>query len=270
VRLDVALVDRGLVDSRSEAAALIDEGRVLVNGAVALKAARQVAGGDPIVLLDGGPAFVSRGGKKLAGALEVFAVDPKGRTAVDAGSSTGGFTDCLLQHGALGVLAVDVGYGQLHERLRADDRVVSLERTNIRAVDRDGAVALLAPLPAPSLVVADLSFTSVIPICDRLIELAGPMGEVIVLCKPQFEVGREVAARGRGVIRSDEDREGALRGVIDALGEAGVAVAGVAASPILGPAGNAEFLVHAGATLTPVEDPDAAVMGAIDAARGMS
>ena len=245
VRLDVLLVDRGLVRSRSEATEAIDAGRVLVNGSVAQKAARQVDPGEQIHVIAQGPTFVSRGGKKLAKALSAFCIDPMSRTAVDAGSATGGFTDCLLQAGALGVVAVDVGYGQLHERLRQDERVISLERTNIREVDRARAVALLAPRPAPSIVVADLSFMSARLICARLLEVSGASGDTVILCKPQFEVGRQVASKGRGVIRGRSDRASALDGVVDALGTAGATVLGITASPILGPAGNAEFLVHA-------------------------
>lgn len=257
VRLDVAMVERGLASSRSEATSLINAGRVQVVGSVAEKPARQVAASDPIVVIGEAPSYVSRGGSKLEAALEAFGVDPTGRTALDAGSSTGGFTDCLLQHGAVGVIAVDVGYGQLHERLRQDTRVISRERTNIRAISREVASDLLTPLPPPSLVTADLSFTSSVPICARLVEVAGPMGEVIVLCKPQFEVGRQIVSRGRGVVRDDQERARALRAVADALKDAGTSVRGVCASPILGPAGNAEFLVYAsrsGPTLDELDD----------------
>ena len=245
VRLDTLLVKRGLVRSRAEAAEAIAAGLVLVNGTVALKPARQVDAGEPLHVVAAGPTFVSRGGKKLARALEVFSIDPTGRTAVDAGSATGGFTDCLLQAGALGVVAVDVGYGQLHERLRRDARVVSLERTNIREVDRARASGLLSPLPPPSLVVADLSFMSARLICARLLEVSGADGDTVILCKPQFEVGRQVAAKGRGVIRARTDRADALEGLIDALTRSHARVIGITASPILGPAGNAEFLLHA-------------------------
>ena len=245
VRLDALLVTRGLARSRAEAHEVIAAGLVLVNGSVAQKASRQVDPAESVHVLDQGPTFVSRGGKKLARALEAFDVDPGSRTAVDAGSATGGFTDCLLQAGARAVVAVDVGYGQLHERLRQDQRVISLERTNIRDVDRRRASELLAPLPATSIVVADLSFVSAPLICARLLEVCGADGDVVILCKPQFEVGRHVASKGRGVIRERSDREGALEGVIEALGRAGGTVRGVVSSPILGPAGNAEFLVHA-------------------------
>ena len=142
-------------------------------------------------------------------------------------------------------MAVDVGYGQLHEHLRIDERVVSLERTNIREIDRARAIALLEPLPPPSIVVADLSFMSARLICARLLEMSGADGDTVILCKPQFEVGRQVAAKGRGVIRQRSDRSQALEGLIGTLTAADAEVRGVISSPILGPAGNAEFLIHA-------------------------
>ena len=245
VRLDALLVDRGLVRNRSEAVQMIDAGRVLVNGSVAQKAARQVNTSESVHVASPPARFVSRGGLKLDRALHVFGIDPTDRTAVDAGSATGGFTDCLLQAGAIAVVAVDVGYGQLHERLRVDQRVISLERTNIRDVDRERATSLLAPRPAPSLVVADLSFMSARRICARLLEVSGEKGETVILCKPQFEASHEAASRGRGVIRERSERSAALKGVTAAIGECGATVKGVTCSPILGPAGNAEFLVHA-------------------------
>lgn len=268
-RLDAILVDRGLARSRADAHEAIAGGRVLVNGSVAEKPSRQVSPADAIVVAGGGPSFVSRGGKKLERALDAFSIDPTGRSAVDAGSSTGGFTDCLLQRGAGAVLAVDVGYGQLHERLCADPRVVSLERTNIRELDRDRARELLAPARAPDLVTADLSFMSLRPICARLLEMCGPEGEVVVLCKPQFEVGRLIASKGQGVVRSREDRRSALLGVAAALDEAAAAVSGVIASPILGPAGNAEFLVHARAGRAEPATVGAMIDAALDEAEAL-
>lgn len=244
-RLDQVLVARGLVPSRTSAALAIDEGRVLVKGSVADKPSRQVSPADPVELIGPPPAFVSRGGAKLQGALDRFALVVKGRSAVDAGSATGGFTDCLLQAGAVRVLAIDVGYGQLHERLVDDPRVVSLERTNIRSISRGRAAELLAPAPPASIVTADLSFTSLVPLIAGLLEMAGEQGDLVVLCKPQFEVGRVVAARGKGVITDREDRRGALEGVARSLHASSSQIMGVMASPILGPAGNAEFLLHA-------------------------
>ncbi len=244
-RLDQAIVERGILPSRTSAVDAIEARRVLVGGSLATKASRQVSAADPIVLTGESPRFVSRGGAKLQMAIDSFDVNVTGRSCVDAGSATGGFTDCLLQSGASRVLAIDVGYGQLHERLRQDSRVVSLERTNIRDVDRELAAANLQPSPPPSLVVADLSFTSVRPLAQGLVEIAGPEGELIILCKPQFEVGRVVAAKGKGVVRNRSDRHGALLDVIGALQASGTVIMGIVSSPILGPAGNAEFLVHA-------------------------
>jgi 23S rRNA (cytidine1920-2'-O)/16S rRNA (cytidine1409-2'-O)-methyltransferase len=244
LRLDRALVERGLVRSRQEAASAIEEGRVLVAGSVALKASRQVAAAEPIVLRDGGPRFVSRGGAKLAQALDAFSVDVTGRLCLDAGSATGGFTDCLLQHGARRVIAVDVGYGQLHERLRADPRVVSLERTNIRELDRRTLAQLSGDAELPSLLSADLSFISLRPLVPVLLGLVDDDAELLLLCKPQFEVGKEIASRGHGVVRARADRAGAVLELRGALEASGAAIMGIVHSPLLGPAGNAEFLLH--------------------------
>jgi 23S rRNA (cytidine1920-2'-O)/16S rRNA (cytidine1409-2'-O)-methyltransferase len=245
VRLDALLVERGLARSLDEAVEAVLQGRVLVNGALAEKPARQVAPSEALFITPDGPEFVSRGGQKLARALDVFPVDPTGRTAVDAGSATGGFTDCLLQAGAVRVIAVDVGYGQLHERLRQDERVVSLERTNIRDLDRERVCHLSGEDPPPSIVTADLSFTSIRPICARLLEMSGHDGDTILLCKPQFEVDRQVASRGRGVVRDRTDRQEAMFGLCEELEAQHATICGISASPILGPAGNAEFLFHA-------------------------
>jgi 23S rRNA (cytidine1920-2'-O)/16S rRNA (cytidine1409-2'-O)-methyltransferase len=264
-RLDQELVARGLVPSRQEAHVAIEEGRVLVKGAVADKPARQVAQGEPIIVLGGAPRFVSRGGHKLQAALEAFELKVADRWAVDAGSATGGFTDCLLQAGAAGVLSVDVGYGQLHERLRSDPRVVSLERQNVRELSRT-RVDQEVGTDAVDLVVADLSFTSLRPLSSVLVDLAGPRGELVVLCKPQFEVGREIASKGKGVVRASEDRREALRGVVDSLAGAGAAIMGVVTSPLLGPAGNAEFLVYASLRADGSPDVDSMIDAAIGSA----
>jgi 23S rRNA (cytidine1920-2'-O)/16S rRNA (cytidine1409-2'-O)-methyltransferase len=209
---------------------------VLVGGALADKPARLVDPGDPIELVGPPPRFVGRGGAKLDAALDHFAVDVEGRRALDAGSSTGGFTDCLLQRGAREVVAVDVGYGQIHERLRADPRVVVHERTNLRAfADPEGF----------EVVVADLSFISLRTVAPTLAgDLARPGAEIVVLVKPQFEAGREEAARGRGVIRDPAVWERALDGVRGAMAEAGAAMMGAMVSPLKGADGNVEFLVH--------------------------
>jgi len=252
-RLDQALVERGHVTSLASAISAIDEHRVLVGGAVAEKAGRQVASDEAIVVIDAPSAFVSRGGHKLARGIDEFDVEISGHTAIDAGSATGGFTDCLLQAGATKVLAVDVGYGQLHERLRSDPRVVSRERTNIRDLSRAQLVDLFAPESVPGLVVADLSFTSLCGLVNHLCSLAGEGGDLVLLCKPQFEVERAIASRGRGVVKDRSSRREALLGVCGALERAGATIMGVVSSPILGPAGNAEFLIHAVAGRVPSE-----------------
>ncbi len=214
-------------------------------GALAAKADRLVAAEDPVVVRSAGRRFVSRGGDKLDAALARFAVGVVGRRCLDAGASTGGFTDCLLQNGAGTVLAVDVGYGQLDPRLRHDPRVTVAERTNVRYVR---APDVGGPF---DVVVADLSFISlrtVVPVLAG--ELAGQGADTVLLVKPQFEAGREHAARGRGVIRDRSLRRRSLADVASALEETGATIMGCMASPLLGPAGNAEFLLHARAHTT--------------------
>ena len=238
-RLDAELVRRGLAQSREQARTLVGEGVVLVAGAPADKPDRLVAEADPVVVTGPPARFVSRGGEKLDAALDRFVIDVHGRSALDAGASTGGFTDCLLQRGAAHVVAVDVGYGQLHPRLRADPRVTVLERTNVRALD---VVAVGGPF---DIVVADLSFISLTTVAPVLAgELARPDGALVVLVKPQFEAGRAEARRGRGVIRDPAVRREALGRAASALAEAGASIMGAMASPLLGPAGNVEFLLY--------------------------
>jgi 23S rRNA (cytidine1920-2'-O)/16S rRNA (cytidine1409-2'-O)-methyltransferase len=237
-RLDAELVRRGLAGSREQAQGEISAGRVLVAGAPAHKPARLVAPEEPIVLVGPGPRFVGRGGEKLEAAIVRFAVDPAGRRCLDAGASTGGFTDCLLQHGAASVVSVDVGYGQLHERLRADPRVDNRERTNVRALDR-------ASIGGPvSLEVADLSFVSLRLVLPALVALAAPGADLIALVKPQFEAGRVEASKGRGVIREPTVWRRVLEEVRAASAAAGSAMMAAMVSPITGADGNREFLVH--------------------------
>jgi 23S rRNA (cytidine1920-2'-O)/16S rRNA (cytidine1409-2'-O)-methyltransferase len=213
---------------------------VLVSGAVALKPARLVAASEPIELTGARSRFVGRGGEKLEAALERFAIDAGGLRALDAGASTGGFTDCLLQAGAAEVVAVDVGHGQLHERLRADARVINLERTDIRSV-----TAASLGGPPVELVTADLSFISAVRAVPSLVGVAVSGSPVVVLVKPQFEAGRADVSRGKGVIRDPEIHRRALFGVATALTGAGAAIMGAMPSPITGSAGNIEFLLHA-------------------------
>ena len=216
-RLDAELVRRGLVTSRERAREAVASGQVTVNGAVAQKAARLVLPGDALELAGPPARYVSRGGDKLHGALEAFSLDVAGLRCCDVGASTGGFTDCLLQRGAAEVVAVDVGRAQMHERLAADSRVTLYERTDIRAVDPAG---IGAPF---GLVTADVSFISLTSVMECLVELAAPNAQVVVLVKPQFEVGRQEASRGRGIIRDPELWQAALDRVIDAATAAGLA-----------------------------------------------
>ncbi len=236
--MDAELVRRGLVTSRERAQAEIRAGRVTVGGAPADKPSRQVDPGDAIELIGPPPRFVGRGGEKLLGALDRFDVDPTGRRAIDCGASTGGFTDCLLQHGASEVVAVDVGYGQLHERLHADPRVRSFERTTLRGLDPD-----VVGGPA-DLVVGDLSFISLRTVADDLVRLCRPRADLVLLVKPQFEAGREEAARGRGVISDPEVWRRVLVDVHAAFAARGAAIMDAMTSPIEGADGNVEFLVH--------------------------
>ena len=237
-RVDAELVRRGLVSSRSEAQAAVRAGRVLVRGAPATKATTLVGADDPLALTRPARPYVSRGGEKLAAALDAFAVDPGNRDALDAGASTGGFTDCLLQRGARRVAAVDVGHGQLAWELRTDPRVVVLERTNVRELTSQ-------ELPfVPTVVVGDLSFISLRLVSEPLIRLAADGADVILLVKPQFEAGRDRVGGG-GVVRDPEVWREAVEGVAEALRDAGAGPRGVLVSPITGPAGNVEFLVHA-------------------------
>jgi 23S rRNA (cytidine1920-2'-O)/16S rRNA (cytidine1409-2'-O)-methyltransferase len=212
---------------------------------MATKPARLVAPGEPVVLLGDPPRFVSRGGEKLAAALDEFELDVTGVRALDAGSSTGGFSDCLLQRGAAHVIAVDVGRGQLHPRIRGDERVTVRERTDIRHVDVD---ELGGPV---DLVVGDLSFISLRTVADALLAAARPGGDLVLLVKPQFEVGKAEASRGKGVIRDPEVRAAALAEVRDALLSRHAVIMGEMTSPLKGGAGNVEFLVHARAPEAP-------------------
>jgi 23S rRNA (cytidine1920-2'-O)/16S rRNA (cytidine1409-2'-O)-methyltransferase len=238
-RLDAELVRRGLAGSRTAAQELIARGRVLVGGAVAERAARQVSPAEAVVVTGEPDRFVGRGGEKLDAALEGFGIDVTGRNALDAGASTGGFTDCLLQRGAARVTAVDVGRGQLHERLRADPRVVSRERTNLRHLTPADLDA--APF---DVVVADLSFISLRTVAQALVGLAAPGADVVVLVKPQFEAGKAEVDRGRGVIRDPAVWADALVGAISALEAQGAAMMGAMVSPLRGADGNVEFLAH--------------------------
>ncbi|MBI5775412.1 MAG: TlyA family RNA methyltransferase [Verrucomicrobia bacterium] len=239
-RLDQVLVERGLCDSREKAKRAIMAGQVRVNGQVARKPSDTVKPSDAITL-DAAEKFVSRGGHKLEHALEHFQIEVNGLTAIDLGASTGGFTDCLLQRGAAKVFAVDVGHGQLAWKLRQDPRVVVMEKTNARALTPAGFPAPFAPA---DLIVADCSFISLRKILPPAVALLRGSGKVVALVKPQFEAGKAEADRGAGVITDPAVH----RRVLDELEEfvralPGVAWRGVTESPLLGPAGNREFLV---------------------------
>ncbi len=245
-RLDSDLVRRGLVPNRQAAQEAISCGRVLVSGSVAERASRLVGPGEPVELVGPVRRFVGRGGEKLDAALQRFGIDVVGRVALDAGASTGGFTDCLVQRGAALVLAVDVGYGQLDASLRAHERVVVLERTNIRQLTAGAmwAAAGREPLPV-DLVSADLSFISLTVVIPVLVDLARQGGQLVLLVKPQFEAGKAEVSRGKGVIRDPDIWLLALEGVASSLVATGAVIMDVMPSPITGASGNVEFLVHA-------------------------
>ncbi|MCC6238388.1 MAG: TlyA family RNA methyltransferase [Dehalococcoidia bacterium] len=232
LRLDQALVERGLAPTRERARALILAREVEVDGDVALRAAAPVSAASE-VRVRGGQRFVSRGGEKLEGALRGTGIDPRGRRCLDVGASTGGFTDCLLQHGAAHVVAVDVGYGQLASELREDPRVTVLERTNARSLER-----LAEPV---DLVTIDVSFISLTTVLPAVLESVRPGGDVLAMVKPQFEAGREQV--GRGVVTDPVVHASAVGGVAAWAVRRGLRVRGVVRSPLLGPKGNREFFL---------------------------
>jgi len=236
-RLDVMVARRGLMPSRESARSAILAGEVRVGGEVVTKAGHQVDE-DAVIDVAQRPRFVSRGGEKLMGALTTFGVPTAGRTAIDVGASTGGFTDCLLQSGAASVVAVDVGYGQLAWSLRTDERVTVHERLNIRAADPD---ELGAPF---DVVVADVSFISLRKVLDNLIALMGPEADLVALVKPQFEAGKGRVGK-RGVVRDPAVHESVLEDVVEAAEAAGLIIRGVTFSPLTGPEGNIEFWIWA-------------------------
>jgi 23S rRNA (cytidine1920-2'-O)/16S rRNA (cytidine1409-2'-O)-methyltransferase len=238
-RLDAEMVRRGLVPSRERARLEIDAGRVTVGGAPVDKPARLVAPGEPILVHGPGPRYVSRAGEKLAAAIDEFGLVPvfAGARVLDAGASTGGFTDCALQHGAREVVAVDVGHNQLHEKLRDDPRVRDLERTNLRHLE-PGTVGEPADV-----LVADLSFISLRLVLAPVFAVLRSAAPYAVLVKPQFEAGRAEANRGRGVIADPEVWRRVLGEVADALVSLGATIMGAMVSPLTGADGNVEFVV---------------------------
>jgi 23S rRNA (cytidine1920-2'-O)/16S rRNA (cytidine1409-2'-O)-methyltransferase len=236
LRLDERLVADGLAESRAKAQALVMSGVVAVDGAVIDKPGTRIAPASAVELRASGSRFVSRGGDKLAGALDDLGVDPAGLACLDLGASTGGFTDCLLQRGAARVYAVDVGYGQLDAKLRGDPRVVVLERTNARALTPE---QISEPI---DLVVADLAFISLRLVVPALAAVA-PAAQWLLLVKPQFEVGREQVGKG-GVVRDDGLRASAVDAVRDACRELGWTEIARVDSRVHGPKGNREIFLH--------------------------
>jgi 23S rRNA (cytidine1920-2'-O)/16S rRNA (cytidine1409-2'-O)-methyltransferase len=250
-RLDAELVRRGLARSREHAVALIAEGRVAVSGQAATKPATGVEAGTPVVVRTDPdqPSWVSRGAHKLLGALEAFPVRIEGRRALDAGASTGGFTEVLLSRGAAEVVAVDVGYGELAWSLRTDDRVHVHERTNVRTLTPE---AIGGPV---DVVVADLSFISLGLVLPALTACAGEDADLLPMVKPQFEVGRERLGAG-GVVRDPEHRVQAVLAVARAAEALGWGTAGAVASPLPGPAGNVEFFLWLRRDAAPAREHD--------------
>lgn len=234
IRLDVLLVEKGLADSRAKAQALIMAGRVRVAGQVTLKPAAAVQADSPLTV-EAGPRFVSRGGEKLEGALKAFSMDVSGFVCADVGASTGGFTDCLLQHGAAKVYAIDVGKGILHWKLRNDPRVVVMEETNARFVQS---------LPEKmDLVTVDASFISLKTLLPTIKNWVAENARLICLIKPQFEAGKREVSRGSGVIRDAEIHRQVLLEILEFAKSAGFGLRGLVKSPLLGPKGNVEFFV---------------------------
>jgi 23S rRNA (cytidine1920-2'-O)/16S rRNA (cytidine1409-2'-O)-methyltransferase len=252
-RLDTELVRRGLARSREQAAELIAAGRVSVSGQTAAKAATQVTRDAPVTVAaasGGEPEYVSRGGHKLAGALVAFTgLVVEGKRCLDAGASTGGFTDVLLRAGAAHVVAVDVGYGQLAWKLRTDPRVTVLDRVNVRAL-QPAQVA-----PPPGVVVGDLSFISLTLVLPALVACAAPDADFTLMVKPQFEVGKGKVGQG-GVVRNKEDRAGAVRQVAEAAAGLGLGVRGITASPLPGPSGNVEYFLWLRRGCPPLDSDD--------------
>jgi len=238
VRIDRLILDRGFVESREKGQAIILAGNVLVNGQKVEKAGALVPEDADIRILGEPMPYVSRGGLKLEAALREFKITVTGRTAIDVGASTGGFTDCLLQHGCRKVYAVDVGYGQLAWKLRQDPRVISIERTNIREINP----ALIPELLDISVI--DASFISLEKIIPSVLKLLARDGEIIALIKPQFEVGKGQVGKG-GIVRNETARKAVVERIVEFVHELGLEVKGVMPSPITGQDGNVEYLLHA-------------------------
>jgi 23S rRNA (cytidine1920-2'-O)/16S rRNA (cytidine1409-2'-O)-methyltransferase len=245
----MALVARGFFESRAQAQAAIAAGLVVADGAKVRKASEGLAA-DATIIAERAHPYVSRGGVKLAAALDAFGISPEGLICLDVGASTGGFTDALLMRGAAHVVAVDVGAGQLHAKLRADARVTSLEGTDIRTFDAAAHLAEAVNFP-PALIVADVSFIGLGAVLPAITALAGEATRLVVLVKPQFELGKKALGKG-GIVKDDAARAGALKAVKGALVAEGWRIDGEMESPVSGGDGNIEYLVaasRAGASL---------------------
>lgn len=254
VRLDQLVFDLGYTDSRERAKTTIMSGHVFVNGQRADKPGMPVAPDAAVEVRGDALPFVSRGGFKLDKALKVFPVDPRGKVCIDCGASTGGFTDVLLQHGAARVYAVDVGYGQLAWKLRNDERVINLERTNLRYVTEE-------QIPEPAdLAVMDVSFISIKLVLPAVKRLLKPDADLICLIKPQFEAGREEVGK-KGVVRDERVHKEVVNGILQFAPTVGLSVMGLDFSPVKGPEGNIEYICHMknGEHAAPAPDVDAVV-----------
>jgi len=236
LRLDTWLVKQGVATDAGHAKVLIDQGLILVNGSIALTDNRMIANSDS-VLLSTPARFVSRGGEKLEAALQAFGIELDGKRVLDVGASTGGFTDCVLQHGASEVIALDVGKSQLHDRLVRDLRVTVLDSTNARSM----TIAMVGDF---DVIVADLSFISLSQVATALCEVLRPHGDMILLVKPQFEAEKSEVDKGAGVIRDSEIHQRTIAQVVQAFNSQGMKQSGLIESPLRGADGNTEFLLH--------------------------
>lgn len=261
-RADVILVESGTASSREQARWLINEGKAFADGKPISKPASLIDEHAHITILEE-PSYVSRGGLKLEKALHVFGINPAGKITIDVGASTGGFTDCLLRHGANKVVAIDVGYGQLAWSLRQDPRVIVMERTNIRYVKPEDLPELA------DLVTIDVSFISLEKIHDSVAKLLKPGGEIVALVKPQFEVGKGLVGK-KGVVKDAAAHRNVLTRLWDFYLEKGMVIKGLTYSPIKGPEGNIEFLMYMalGGSGIPVEDKEEVIDGVVEEAHG--
>ena len=237
-RLDILLTDKKIFDNRTRAKAMIMAGKILVDGQKIDKAGTLIATDAEIRVLGEEMPFVSRGGLKLQKALDVFAINMSGRIAADIGASTGGFTDCMLQHGAKKVYAIDVGYGQIAWKLRSDNRVVNMERTNIRNVTRNDFYYEL-----PDFASIDVAFISLEKVLPVVFDVLSDSGEVVALIKPQFEAGREYVGK-KGVVRDKKIHAAVIERVLNFAVQIEFTIRGLDFSPIKGPEGNIEYLAH--------------------------